>query len=151
MFLCVSMNFHPDKQLFQVAGIGDRLTDLWIKKPVLYPYSMGDPLNCKDIYAISKQIWLHCHTRVSPNFVGEEWNFMHLRNNELIPICQCPLHSMDFKAKPLFLHFLTYSQRLDSVQNDFMKVSVNHPFPQSSNFSRIFYLRIEEFQWRITN
>ena len=27
--LCESMNFHPDKQLFQVAGAGDRNTDPW--------------------------------------------------------------------------------------------------------------------------
>ena len=35
------MNFHPDKQLFQVAGARDRTTDPWITKPVLYPYTMG--------------------------------------------------------------------------------------------------------------
>ena len=62
-----------------------------------------------------------CDTRVSPNFVGEEWNFMHLRNNELIPICQCPLHSMDFKAKPLFCIFLLThkdgTKCLDSVRH----------------------------------
>ena len=38
------MNFHPDKQLFQVAGAGDRTTDPWITKPALYLYIMGDPL-----------------------------------------------------------------------------------------------------------
>jgi hypothetical protein len=38
------MNFHPDKQLFQVAGDGDRTADPWITKPVLYLYTMGDPL-----------------------------------------------------------------------------------------------------------
>ena len=37
------MNFHPDKQLFQVAGTGDRTTDPWITKPVLYLYTMGEP------------------------------------------------------------------------------------------------------------
>ena len=37
------MNFHPDKQLFLVAGTGDRTTDPWITKPVLYLYTMGDP------------------------------------------------------------------------------------------------------------
>ena len=38
------MNFHPDKQLFQVAGAGDRTTDPWITKPVLYLYAMGEAL-----------------------------------------------------------------------------------------------------------
>ena len=42
--LCGSMNFHSDKQLFQVAGTGDRTTDPWITKPALYLYTMGDPL-----------------------------------------------------------------------------------------------------------
>ena len=40
LFLCESMNFHPDKQ---VAGAGDRTTDPWITKPVLYLYTIGDP------------------------------------------------------------------------------------------------------------
>ena len=43
--LCESMNFHPDKQLFQVAGTGDQTTDPWITKPALYLYTMGDPLD----------------------------------------------------------------------------------------------------------
>ena len=38
------MNFHPDKQLFQVHGPGDRTTDPWITKPALYLYTTGDPL-----------------------------------------------------------------------------------------------------------
>ena len=38
------MNFHPDKQLFQVAGSGERTTDPWITKPAVYLYTMGDPL-----------------------------------------------------------------------------------------------------------
>ena len=38
-FLCESMNFHPDKQLFQVARTGDWTTDPWITRPVLYPYT----------------------------------------------------------------------------------------------------------------
>ena len=42
--LCESMNFHPDKQLFQVAGTIDRTTDLWITRPELYPYTTGDSL-----------------------------------------------------------------------------------------------------------
>ena len=29
------MNFHPDKQLFQIAGAGDRTTDPSVTKPVL--------------------------------------------------------------------------------------------------------------------
>ena len=37
------MNFHPDKQLFQVAGAGDRTIEPWITKPALYLYTMGDP------------------------------------------------------------------------------------------------------------
>ena len=41
MSLCESMNFHPDKQLFQVAGAGDQTTDPWITRPVLYPYTTG--------------------------------------------------------------------------------------------------------------
>ena len=36
------MDFHPDKQLFQVIGTGDRTTDPWITKPALYLYTMGD-------------------------------------------------------------------------------------------------------------
>ena len=43
LFLCESMNFHPDKQLFQVASAGDRTTDPWIAKPALYLYTMGNP------------------------------------------------------------------------------------------------------------
>ena len=39
IFLFESMNFHPDKQLFQVAGVVDRTTDPWITRPVLYPYN----------------------------------------------------------------------------------------------------------------
>ena len=35
------MNFHPDKQLFQVVGAGDRTTDPWITRLVLYPYTTG--------------------------------------------------------------------------------------------------------------
>ena len=42
-FLCESMNFHPDKQLFQVAGSGDRTTDPLITKTGLYVYTIGDP------------------------------------------------------------------------------------------------------------
>ena len=42
LFLSESMNFHPDKQLFQVASTGDWTTDPWITKPALYPYTMGD-------------------------------------------------------------------------------------------------------------
>ena len=38
------MNFHPDKQLFQVAGAGARTADPWITKPALYLYTVGDPL-----------------------------------------------------------------------------------------------------------
>ena len=38
------MNFHPDKQLFQVVGARDRTTDPWITRPELYPYTMGDSL-----------------------------------------------------------------------------------------------------------
>ena len=30
------MNFHPDKQLFQIASAKDRTTDPWITKPGLY-------------------------------------------------------------------------------------------------------------------
>jgi hypothetical protein len=35
------MNFHPDKQLFQVAGTGVQTTDPWITRPALSPYTMG--------------------------------------------------------------------------------------------------------------
>ena len=35
VFVFVSINFHPDNQLFQVAGTGDRTTDLLITKPAL--------------------------------------------------------------------------------------------------------------------
>ena len=38
------MNFHPDKQLFQVTGAGDLTTDPGIAKLALYLYTMGDPL-----------------------------------------------------------------------------------------------------------
>jgi hypothetical protein len=41
------MNFHPDKQLFQVADARDRTTDPWITRPVLYPYSMGT--HCSEV------------------------------------------------------------------------------------------------------
>ena len=43
MILWESMNFHPDKQLFQVAG--DRTPDPWVTSPMLPPYTMGDSLN----------------------------------------------------------------------------------------------------------
>ena len=43
-FFCESMHFHPCKELFQVAGARDRTTDPWITKPVIYIYTMGDPL-----------------------------------------------------------------------------------------------------------
>ena len=38
-------NFHPDKQLFQVAGARDLTTDPWITRPELYPYITGDSLS----------------------------------------------------------------------------------------------------------
>ena len=44
LFLCESMNLNPDKQLFPVASTGVQTTDSWITKPVLYLYTMGDPL-----------------------------------------------------------------------------------------------------------
>ena len=37
-FLCESMNLHPVKQLFQVAGAGDQTTDPWHARPGLYPF-----------------------------------------------------------------------------------------------------------------
>ena len=43
-FLCESMNLHPDKQLFQVAGTVDWTTDPWIIQPALYLYNMREPL-----------------------------------------------------------------------------------------------------------
>ena len=36
------MNFHPNKQFFQVAGAKDRTTDPWITKPALYLDMLGD-------------------------------------------------------------------------------------------------------------
>ena len=48
------MNFHPDKQLFQVAGAGDQTTDPWITKPALYLYTMGDPLHMQPKNIMSK-------------------------------------------------------------------------------------------------
>jgi hypothetical protein len=36
------MNFHPDYQLFQLAGSGDRTADPWITSPTLPPYTTGD-------------------------------------------------------------------------------------------------------------
>ena len=35
------MNFHPDKQSFQVAGAEDRTNDPWITKPL--PLQHGGP------------------------------------------------------------------------------------------------------------
>ena len=40
--LCEFMNFHPNKQLFQVASAGDQTTDPWIKRTVLYAYTTRD-------------------------------------------------------------------------------------------------------------
>ena len=37
--LCESMNFHPDKQLFQVASPGNQTTDPWITRSMLYLYT----------------------------------------------------------------------------------------------------------------
>ena len=50
MILCESMNFHPDKQLFQVAGPWVRTTDPWITMAALSPYTMGD--SCILLYAV---------------------------------------------------------------------------------------------------
>ena len=36
------MNFHTDKQLFQVAGARDRTTDPWITRAVIYPFTTED-------------------------------------------------------------------------------------------------------------
>ena len=41
------MNFHPDKQLFQVAGAGDQTTDPWITNPALNLYTMLKNLKSK--------------------------------------------------------------------------------------------------------
>ena len=35
------MNFHPDKQLLQVAGTRDQTTDPWITRPALLPTQQG--------------------------------------------------------------------------------------------------------------
>ena len=35
------MKFHPDEQLSHGVSAGDRTTDPWIKRPVLYPYTTG--------------------------------------------------------------------------------------------------------------
>ena len=50
------MNFHPDKQLFQVAATGDRTTDPWITRPVLYPYTTGT--HCCNDYWSTKTVQL---------------------------------------------------------------------------------------------
>ena len=39
------MNFHPVKQLFQVAGAGDRTADPWVTSPMLPPTPWGLPLH----------------------------------------------------------------------------------------------------------
>ena len=36
-------DFHPDKQLFQVAGAGARTADTWIATPTLPPTPWGTP------------------------------------------------------------------------------------------------------------
>ena len=39
------MSFHPDnKQLFQIAGAGDRTADPWITRPAPYLYTTGNSL-----------------------------------------------------------------------------------------------------------
>jgi hypothetical protein len=43
MILWESMNFHPVKQLFQVAGAGDRTAEPWVTSPMLPPYTTGTP------------------------------------------------------------------------------------------------------------
>ena len=45
------MNFHPDKQLFQVASIGDRTNDPWNARPVLCPLRHAG-LNFEDTYCL---------------------------------------------------------------------------------------------------
>ena len=35
------MNFHSDEQHFQVAEAMDGITDPWIGRPELYPYTTG--------------------------------------------------------------------------------------------------------------
>ena len=54
MILWESMNFHPVKQLFQVAGARDRTTDPWVTSPTLPPYTTGDSLALLGM-AISEQ------------------------------------------------------------------------------------------------
>ena len=53
MILWESRNFHPDKQLFQVASARDRTTDPWVTSPTLPRYTTGDSLF--DIY-VSKWV-----------------------------------------------------------------------------------------------
>ena len=42
MILWESMDFHPDWQLFQVAGARDRTPDPWVTSPTLTPLHHGD-------------------------------------------------------------------------------------------------------------
>ena len=73
-FLCESMNFHPDKQLFQVAGARDRTTDPWVKggsnrwplSSTLPPTPPGTPL-CSILSQTGGGEWLcHPHYKVPP-------------------------------------------------------------------------------------
>ena len=41
MILWKSMNFHPVRQLFQIAAAGDRTTDPWVIHPTLTSYTTG--------------------------------------------------------------------------------------------------------------
>ena len=57
MILWESMNFHPDKQLFQVAGAGDRTDDPWFTSPTLPPTPRGTTLfqRLSAIFTLKKQ------------------------------------------------------------------------------------------------
>ena len=45
MILWDSMNFHSVKQLFQIAGAGDRTADPWVTSSTLSPYTTGTSLD----------------------------------------------------------------------------------------------------------
>ena len=69
------MNFHPEKQLFQVAGTRDPTVDSWITRPELYPYPTGDSL------VVSHYIWLICN---DISYIGNCSEVDRKRKNRII-------------------------------------------------------------------
>ena len=61
MILWESMNFHPDWQLFQVAGAVDRTADPWVTGPTLPHTPRGTPYSHLNEAAVA---WIRSQSRI---------------------------------------------------------------------------------------